>query len=266
VVDAESALAYGTPIPALVPAGPLMPDYFVTVAGGPVFVIECKGSSTDVGRVTSLAKAMRQLCSVSYRGSPPPGFAVHTRLNGDGFESVILDPDADDAWTAEPTPRHDRRPALHAEEGSLAIEDPGSFRGELEDLAESALLSWSGAESAAVALLPERVRARLDRAPLDQAAITVSIRDRVFEGVEAALPLGGLNALYFRGVDREYRRLLLRKASNDSVDADIAALRAELPSRLPSNDDPTARGVADDAGTEIVATGEGGAITRLVAG
>src|ERR1035437_3718462 len=70
-VDAESALSNNWK-PRLSRRNRLMPDYFVELANGALLVVECKGASSNRGP-EPLARGCRQLQSVTYRGSSPPG-------------------------------------------------------------------------------------------------------------------------------------------------------------------------------------------------
>jgi hypothetical protein len=219
-VDAEFALASGSTYPGFtsIAQNSLRPDYFVFVDSGPIYVLECKGSGSTGSRTSALAKAMRQLQSVHYKGLTPPGFCTHVQLTEEGFACVVFDPEGDEEWstTAARDPEHLGLQTVRAEaEDETVVLDVAGLRTELEDISRAALLDWSGATRSADRLIPPRVTASRNRPLREEDAPTTSIeiRGSEFAGVEASYPYDGRSLHVFRGIDKALRESLLEIAS-----------------------------------------------------
>jgi hypothetical protein len=222
-VDAEFALASGSVYPGFTATtqNSLRPDYFVFVDGGPIYVLECKGSGSTGSRTSSLAKAIRQLRSVQYQGLTPQGFCTHVELTEESFTCVVFDPEGDEEWstTAARDPDHlgVRTVGSESEDESVVL-DVAGLRRELEDISRAALLEWSGAARSADRLIPPRVTASRNR-PLrevDAPTTSVVVGGFEFDGVEATYPYDGRSIQVFRGIDANLRESLLEISSSDN--------------------------------------------------
>ena len=267
VVDAESALAEET-IAEVTAVGKLRPDYLMQVAvpGGPLVVLECKGSRETATRFGQLAKAMRQLKAVEHRGSTPRGIAVHTAVKRDRFECTVLDhSDGDEVWAVEPSRPQpvligygESETGVETSETGVEIWDVASFKADVEDLEQAKLLSWSGAPASANALIPDRIHktSSSNRATEDLEASSVTIDGTTFEGIQSTMSSGATDFHYFRGLERDVRRLLLDRVAGGSVAGELELARRQFAARERST--PPERG-----GDEIVSVGNDGSVTRL---
>lgn len=263
VIDAEQALANPDLVAGVQGASTLRPDYFASVEDGPLVVIECKGASGNSGRIAALAKAMRQVNSVTHWDSVPSTLAIHTVARRTGIDSLVLGSVGDEVWSCAAKPDAPRgNPVRRVDDTRVEIIDPGSFRADIDDLAQAAALSWAGNEEASTGLLPERVRLargveRRDNSP----QIAIRIQDRTYEGVEASMPLGGQTLTFFRGIDQRYKELLVTKSVGNRNEATLQELHAEMARQHRS--ELERRRAGDPDADEVVAAGENGTVSRL---
>lgn len=262
-VDAESALS-NTWKPGLSSANRLMPDYFVELANGALLVVECKGASS-YRRPEPLARGCRQLQSVTYKGSIPPGYLVNTTSLASGIRCQLFDPAGGEEWRTPATRGTRQGRAVSANEGGYSLRDIGSFRAELNDLARSSLLRWSGAEARARDLLPERVRTATDWVgpSSDRDVTSFDFGSTQYEGVEDTLRVGDLDVRFFRGLQQDYRRLLMAYRPDQVDEAEIAQVRAALVAEKEERSSSVSELEGD--GSEIVALSSNGAISRFQA-
>ncbi len=257
-VDAEFALAPGSPFPgfATAPGNSLRPDYFVLVPGGPVYVLECKGSGSTATRRVSLAKAVRQLESVRYQGGSPSGFCTHVELSQNGITCVILDPDGDEGWDSPATRDPERLLSSTVQDETddeTVVLDVAGLRAELEDISRATLLDWSGAVRSADHLIPPRVKDLRNRPSREADAPATSITFEGFEftGIESTYPYAGRLLHVFRGIDSSLRASLLEIASLDNPalgDLAFPGLYNTTPHRTASGDDDEAVAISGDGG------------------
>jgi hypothetical protein len=262
-VDAEFALASGSAYPGFTATAhnSLRPDYFVFVDGGPIYVLECKGSGSTGSRTSSLAKAIRQLQSVHYQGLTPQGFCTHVQLTEEGFTCVVFDPEGDEEWstTAARDPEHLGVRTVGAEvEDETVVLDVAGLRSELEDISRAGLLDWSGAARSADRLIPSRVTASRNRPlrELDAPTASLALGGFEFVGVEATYPYDGRSIQVFRGIDTTLRESLLEISSSENPH-----MRSTEPFDRYSADVRRQIALSDD--DEVVAVNGEGAMIRI---
>lgn len=254
VVDAEAVLANPPLVPGLDQAAELRPDVLLLVEDGPLVLLECKGSRGTSNRIAAMARAMRQLCSLTYQGLTPPGFVVHAAADTDQLRATILDPEGDAVWST-PADRtkeaqFNRRPTVDE------VQDVGALRAEAEDLSDATVLAWSGAEESALALVPQRARnSEMRRPPVDLDTTTVTVRDRPVTGVESAIEIGGERFRFFRGLDSDLQEALKTKSRSEA-----SATRAE---EVRKNISTSWESTIELDDREIVATNSVGMVSRL---
>jgi hypothetical protein len=213
-------------------ASTAQPDYLMWNAqpGTPYFVVECKGSQTNLNtRLGQLRRGMEQVPSLVFGAGARPvtTLVVATLLSKSGAMVYILDPpDEPDELKRSPSERIDKR--------TWRITDPERFAQRSWNGRRSQLLRWAGQfESAAridaeLAFRPIQ-EAQLPNQPLERRVLS----DVAFVGVSTPLfpELGQPQLRTFTGVVED----LLHTVAMDPVRSEFLA--AELAPRLRQPDD-----------------------------
>jgi hypothetical protein len=257
VVDAEAALADPNLITGLTGNSKLRPDFVIDVAGGPLIVLECKGSESRRTRYDTMARALRQLASISHNGNAPSGLVVHVTANRSMIAASVVDPDGDEEW--ETPPRPDENARIDQSSVEVRVGDVAAFRSDVSALADASLLAWGGAEAAALRQLPDRLRVLARRREVrdnDTAALT--FRERTYVGIRSRFDIGNETFVLFRGVDARLHQLLKQPQRTVAWQLDRRAIEREIAE--------AARVIPDATDNEVWASTPNGAVSHLQLG
>ncbi|MGB2918114.1 MAG: hypothetical protein WBB83_16140 [Candidatus Microthrix parvicella] len=255
-IDAEAALANPRLVPGLdTPKHKMRPDIILMVDGGPLTVLECKGSRSIANRTSAMARAMRQVASLTFNGKPPSGLVVHTSADTDTIKASVLDPPGSSAWETPAT----RGGGAGVDRRAFAdrVDGVGWLRADAEDLLDVSLLAWAGAGATALSLLPKHVITPPTEHLRDLETTEQTVGNQRCRGVESRIEIGGERFLFFRGIEASLFTALEKRQAGGSREGVEAASRAAS--------DGWANSPVKPSDDEVAASSPSGAVTRLTA-